>query len=82
LVIIGFLRLADVGSPPIVSRHVVHALPPEKEAVPKKSKKAKKSKEDSVDGDEADEGRIPSFCVLLHETLKVLFYLLHQSLTD
>lgn len=64
----GFLDVADVGSPMAVSRHLV---------LPHSSGKAEgfsagvKVEVDSEDESVIDDGKIPSFCVLLHGALKV-----------
>ncbi|XP_067002989.1 integrator complex subunit 14 [Anabrus simplex] len=64
----GFLDVADVGSPMAISRHLV---------LPHSSGKAEafpaqvKVEMDSEDESGVDEGKIPSFCVLLHGALKV-----------
>lgn len=61
----GFIDAADVGSPMAVSRHLI---------VPQPSGKSEVSRiKSEVDSDEesVDEGKIPSFCVLLHGALKV-----------
>ncbi|XP_041364746.1 integrator complex subunit 14-like [Gigantopelta aegis] len=67
LKICGFLDIADVSSPPTISRHLV--LPvgtKEKE----NENEQKASKSDDADG-LLDDGRIPAFTVLLHGSLKV-----------
>ncbi|XP_018325075.1 integrator complex subunit 14 [Agrilus planipennis] len=63
----GFIPIADVGSPMAVSRHLIlpASMTNNKENVP-----LKMDVDTTVD-DEADEGKIPSFCVLLHGALKV-----------
>ncbi|KAK6624424.1 hypothetical protein RUM44_011283 [Polyplax serrata] len=61
----GFIDTADVGSPMAVSRHLI---------VPQPSGKGEISKVKlEADSDEecVDEGKTPSFCVLLHGALKV-----------
>lgn len=57
----GFIPVADVGSPMAISRHLVLTA---------KENGVNKLETDAMD-DESDEGRIPSFCVLLHGALKV-----------
>lgn len=59
--IIGFLELVDFGNPPFVSRHLVLPLTPDenKSLTPNKNKE-----KESV-------GYQPSFCVLLHGSLKM-----------
>ncbi|BFY97677.1 hypothetical protein BsWGS_00718 [Bradybaena similaris] len=69
LEIIGFIDIKDIGSPPTVARHLV--LPKstkDKGAADNKENKSGKSEEDD---DSLDEGKIPSFTVLLHGSLKV-----------
>ncbi|XP_070542502.1 integrator complex subunit 14-like [Ptychodera flava] len=56
----GFMDIADICSPPIISRHLV--LPTAAKDVNLKGAE----EEDTV-----DEGKTPSFCVLLHGSLKV-----------
>ncbi|XP_064619116.1 integrator complex subunit 14-like [Lineus longissimus] len=63
--ICGFIDIADVSSPPVISRHLV--LP-----APIGLKENNKSDDkDVIDVDEADDGKAPSFTVLLHGSLKV-----------
>ena len=61
LQIAGFLDIADISNPPYISRHVVLPIP--------KSTKA-------IDGNKAqqateEDAKSPSFCVLLHGSLKI-----------
>ena len=66
LAICGFLDVSDVGSPPFISRHLV--IPVTSTAGDTKEKE--EGNKDSVK--EVDEdGKSPSFCVLLHGSLKV-----------
>lgn len=72
ITICGFVDLVDVASPPAVSRHLV--LP-----VHSAVKGDSSLVELKTDGDTEDdllatpeEGKNPSFCVLLHGALKVL----------
>nr|XP_022904609.1 integrator complex subunit 14 [Onthophagus taurus] len=58
----GFISIADVGSPMAISRHLI--LPASKDNAPLKP-------EIDLTEDESDEGKVPSFCVLLHGALKV-----------
>lgn len=70
IVICGFLDIADVASPPVLSRHLVLPIPPVKE----ETKLTIKPEIESGLEDESlsnDEGKQPSFCVLLHGSLKV-----------
>lgn len=65
LAICGFLDVADVGSPPHISRHLV--IPLASSSGDSKDKEG--SKETAKDSEE--DGKTPSFCVLLHGSLKV-----------
>ncbi|KAK0051696.1 von Willebrand factor A domain-containing protein 9 [Biomphalaria pfeifferi] len=67
--IIGFLEIKDVGSPPTVARHLI--LPRStKEKLDTKDKDAKNGKSEEED-DSQDDGKTPSFTVLLHGSLRV-----------
>jgi len=61
LPIAGFLDIADISNPPYISRHVV--LP-----IPKTTKGADGSKAQQSTEEDA---KSPSFCVLLHGSLKI-----------
>ena len=65
LAICGFLDVADVGSPPHISRHLV--IPLASSSGETKDKEG--GKEAAKDSEE--DGKTPSFCVLLHGSLKV-----------
>ncbi|XP_011498230.1 PREDICTED: von Willebrand factor A domain-containing protein 9 [Ceratosolen solmsi marchali] len=65
--ICGFISVADVGSPTSISRHLVLPLLTEKTS----SMQGISLEDDSDIEDVSDEGKIPSFCVLLHGALKV-----------
>ncbi|KOC68059.1 UPF0464 protein C15orf44 like protein [Habropoda laboriosa] len=65
--ICGFISVADVGSPSAISRHLVLPLATEKTP----SMQGIALEEDSDTDENGDEGKIPSFCVLLHGALKV-----------
>lgn len=74
ITICGFVDLVDVASPPAVSRHLV--LP-----VHSANKGDASLAELKAEGEAEDdllavpeEGKNPSFCVLLHGALKVLFF--------
>lgn len=67
--ICGFISVADVGSPSAVSRHLVLPLPTDKTA----NMQGISLEEESDNEDTGDDGKIPSFCVLLHGALKVKF---------
>lgn len=64
----GFISLTDVGSPMAVSRHLI--LPA---SLNQKDITTRTAEMDltNTDEDKEDEGKIPSFCVLLHGALKV-----------
>lgn len=57
----GFLDIADISNPPYVSKHVV--LP-----IPKKMKDGEKKK---ASQSTEEDSKNPSFCVLLHGSLKI-----------
>ncbi|KAL3286676.1 hypothetical protein HHI36_001173 [Cryptolaemus montrouzieri] len=65
--VLGFISVNDIGSPMAVSRHLVlHASSNVKDST------AMDTEIDSTYEDESnDEGKTPSFCVLLHGALKV-----------
>jgi len=65
LSICGFLDVADIGSPSHISRHLVIPVPTSSG----ESKDKEGGKEAVKDSDE--DGKTPSFCVLLHGSLKV-----------
>ncbi|XP_051166296.1 integrator complex subunit 14 [Leptopilina boulardi] len=65
--ICGFISVADVGSPSAVSRHLILPLPTDKTT----SMQGISLEEESDNEDNGDDGKIPSFCVLLHGALKV-----------
>ncbi|KAJ8960176.1 hypothetical protein NQ318_003899 [Aromia moschata] len=63
----GFISVGDVGSPMAVSRHLI--LPASATSKPENG--ALKTDVDVTDDDTTEEGKTPSFCVLLHGALKV-----------
>ncbi|KAG7201923.1 hypothetical protein KM043_004633 [Ampulex compressa] len=65
--ICGFISVVDVGSPSAISRHLVLPLATEKSS----SMQGISLEEDSDIDENGDEGKTPSFCVLLHGALKV-----------
>ncbi|XP_012262128.1 integrator complex subunit 14 [Athalia rosae] len=67
LEICGFISVADVGSPNAISRHLVLPLATDKTI----SMQGINLEEESDGEDNGDEGKTPSFCVLLHGALKV-----------
>lgn len=67
----GFIEIAQVGSPAAVSRHLVLPHPG---SGPKQQPAPPLVKIEPLDSDDEagpDEGKTPSFCVLLHGALKV-----------
>ncbi|XP_018398883.1 PREDICTED: von Willebrand factor A domain-containing protein 9 [Cyphomyrmex costatus] len=65
--ICGFISVGDVGSPSSISRHLVLPLVTEKNS----SMQGISLEEESDTDENEDEGKISSFCVLLHGALKV-----------
>lgn len=68
--ICGFISVGDVGSPSSISRHLVLPLTTEKNS----SMQGISLEEESDTDENEDEGKMPSFCVLLHGALKVISY--------
>ncbi|XP_065571957.1 integrator complex subunit 14-like isoform X2 [Artemia franciscana] len=69
LKVIGFVQLADLGNPPLLSRHLIVPRPESGlSVVPGDALKSEASTDEDLS---IDEGKIPSFCVLLHASLKV-----------
>lgn len=69
--ICGFLDLVDVASPPAVSRHLILPI---QSTIKGESPWAELKTEGDADDDfllNPEEGKNPSFCVLLHGSLKV-----------
>ncbi|XP_044744686.1 integrator complex subunit 14-like isoform X3 [Coccinella septempunctata] len=65
--VLGFIPVTDIGSPMAVSRHLIlHAINNAKEPAAADAEIDLTNDEDMV-----DEGKTPSFCVLLHGALKV-----------
>ena len=70
IVICGFVDLVDVASPPAVSRHLVlpvHTSKSDHSYLSELKSEADMEEDVSL----SDEGKSPSFCVLLHGALKV-----------
>ncbi|XP_061163483.1 integrator complex subunit 14-like [Saccostrea echinata] len=67
LEILGFIDIADIASPQALSRHLVLPLPNKDTKTSDSEVENKKEEEDAVQ----EEGKIPSFTVLLHGSLKV-----------
>lgn len=73
ITICGFIDLVDVASPPAVSRHLVLPVHSVNKTDPSLAElKAEGEPEDDPSAF-SEEGKTPSFCVLLHGALKVLF---------
>ena len=75
ITICGFVDLLDVASPPSVSRHLVLPVHSNRtNDVSLNSETGKIQEIDSVEEENnsgSEEGKNPSFCVLLHGALKV-----------
>lgn len=65
--VLGFLELSDIGSPAAVSRHL---MLPMSTGISSHTSQTDVKNEDS-DDENHDEGKVSSFCVLLHGALKV-----------
>ncbi|XP_059809138.1 integrator complex subunit 14 isoform X3 [Hypanus sabinus] len=67
--IVGFIKIADIASPPVLSRHLVLPVAPNKEG----DELGSGLPEETEDENSASQiaGKMPSFCVLLHGSLKV-----------
>ena len=73
ITICGFVDLLDVASPPAVSRHLVLPVHSTNKADPSPLAELKAEGEGEDDLLAVpEEGKNPSFCVLLHGALKVL----------
>uniref|UniRef100_A0A8D2DY51 Integrator complex subunit 14 n=1 Tax=Sciurus vulgaris TaxID=55149 RepID=A0A8D2DY51_SCIVU len=69
LEIVGFIDIADISSPPVLSRHLVLPIALNKEG----DEVGTGITDDNEDENSANQiaGKIPNFCVLLHGSLKV-----------
>ncbi|XP_016064118.1 PREDICTED: von Willebrand factor A domain-containing protein 9 isoform X2 [Miniopterus natalensis] len=69
LEIVGFIDIADISSPPVLSRHLVLPIALNKEG----DEVGTGIADDNEDENSANQiaGKIPNFCVLLHGSLKV-----------
>lgn len=69
LEIVGFIDIADISSPPVLSRHLVLPIALNKEG----DEVGAGITDDNEDENSANQiaGKIPNFCVLLHGSLKV-----------
>ncbi|XP_039629476.1 integrator complex subunit 14 [Polypterus senegalus] len=67
--IVGFVEIADISSPPVLSRHLVLPIAVNKEG----DEVGTGITEDTEDDSSANQiaGKSPNFCVLLHGSLKV-----------
>lgn len=74
ITICGFVDLIDVASPPAVSRHLVLPINSGKILEP-----LAELEEDNTCS--SDEGKCPSFSVLLHGALKVITNFIDQCIT-
>ncbi|KAK7501745.1 hypothetical protein BaRGS_00007176 [Batillaria attramentaria] len=66
LEVAGFLEIAEVASPPTVSRHLVLPI-----STRERSAKTDADKDGEEEEDSTEDGKTPSFAVLLHGSLKV-----------
>lgn len=64
--ICGFIDNADIGTPAAISRHLVLPV-----AGPHETSILENFENMETDDDSHDDGKVPSFCVLLHGALKV-----------
>ncbi|XP_030621757.1 integrator complex subunit 14 [Chanos chanos] len=69
LEIVGFIEIADISSPPVLSRHLVLPIAVNKEVDEVGAGAADETEEESSANQMA--GKSPNFCVLLHGSLKV-----------
>ncbi|XP_028966546.1 integrator complex subunit 14 [Galendromus occidentalis] len=73
--ICGFMSIPDVAHPATVSRHLVLPIPAPKpdqsETSPTPENAQLRIEDGGMDDEAADDGKQPSFCVLLHGSLKV-----------
>ncbi|XP_066557346.1 integrator complex subunit 14 [Amia ocellicauda] len=69
LEIVGFIEIADISSPPVLSRHLVLPIAVSKEG----DEVGAGAPEETEDENSANQmaGKSPNFCVLLHGSLKV-----------
>ncbi|XP_043933919.1 integrator complex subunit 14 isoform X2 [Protopterus annectens] len=69
LELVGFIEVADIASPPVLSRHLVLPIALNKEA----DEVGTGVTDDTEDDNSANQiaGKMPNFCVLLHGSLKV-----------
>ncbi|XP_043530533.1 integrator complex subunit 14 [Chiloscyllium plagiosum] len=67
--IVGFIKIADIASPPVLSRHLVLPIALTKEGDDLGSGLPEETEDETSASQIA--GKMPSFCVLLHGSLKV-----------
>lgn len=65
--ICGFIDNVDIGTPAAISRHLVLPIPGTRENNVLENMEGMEVDEESLH----DDGKVPSFCVLLHGALKV-----------
>ncbi|XP_072291469.1 integrator complex subunit 14 isoform X1 [Eucyclogobius newberryi] len=70
LEIVGFVEIADIASPPVMSRHLVLPIAVSKADVDEVSTGATEELEEEASTSQMA-GKSPNFCVLLHGSLKV-----------
>uniref|UniRef100_A0AAQ5YGQ3 von Willebrand factor A domain-containing protein 9 n=1 Tax=Amphiprion ocellaris TaxID=80972 RepID=A0AAQ5YGQ3_AMPOC len=69
LEIVGFIEIADISSPPVISRHLVLPIAPNKDVDEVGTGATDELEEEPSASQMA--GKSPNFCVLLHGSLKV-----------
>ena len=67
--ICGFIDNVDIGTPAAISRHLVLPIAGTQENIVLENFEGMEVDEETLH----DDGKIPSFCVLLHGALKVIF---------
>ncbi|XP_030833071.1 integrator complex subunit 14 [Strongylocentrotus purpuratus] len=83
LQVCGFLDMGDAVSPPSVSRHlVIPYISKEKSETSPDAKDSDKPEEDASSSTTTEEGKTPSFCVLLHGSLKINGMVALVQITD
>ncbi|XP_071489130.1 integrator complex subunit 14-like [Diadema antillarum] len=69
--IFGFLDMVDIASPPSLSRHLVIPINLRDKSSEGKDGGGEKGEDETSSAVSTEEGKAPSFCVLLHGSLKV-----------
>nr|XP_054756558.1 integrator complex subunit 14-like [Lytechinus pictus] len=79
----GFLDMGDVVSPASISRHLVipYTIKDKSESSPD-GKDAEKTEDDPTSSTTTEDGKTPSFCVLLHGSLKINNMVALVQITD